>query len=679
MAKLSSILRAARLIDYDGRTVSAMLDLLKFRPNLLGKQSLNTLDDVRSGIDIGNTLPDGSRIKFSFSGSTNRLTAGLDDALRWFAAKGFYAPKGSKLTLGSTNLHNRETTYAWGVAGGQGKPVIALDYAGKFITHKMQVRGTGEFLSSVTVAGDFSVAGSFNIGSISPTLRGFAGGGIERSVEADWAWAIHGATKRPVIGVRDGDVHLSRAGSSAKISMLYADAANMARGRSATGTPHNIQILRLSTALYNLIIGYGQSLMSAQEGWPALPRTAEPNTFMMGQSIRPATATAAGYDTQGTAAFNPLISTVEAQVNSGRAPLDDATVAALPAGSSAEGEAIITGAVRHLARAWSDQAGAPTRNFVAVNTAVNGRTIEALSKGASPDLYSRSTGAVTKFKALADPLGSSAVAAVLWAQGEWNYVTTYGGTTDGPGYLALLNQLRADLNADIAAITGQTKPPAWLTYITSGSYVRDNVDLSISNAQVDWALSTPGVWCFGPAYPVTDKGGHLNPNGYRWMAAQAGKVLRKVMVERTGFEPLAPIKIEAIGKTIYVHFAPSSPLQFRSAYVQNVATDYAAKGFRVSDDAGTPNVASVEIIGGSIVAITLDRKPGANAFVWYASQATAGSGNLCDSDPTRSDDVFEYLAGTGMYAAENIAALVGKPYPLWNWCVPFKRAVGYSR
>lgn len=648
------------------------------------RQKVQKLVGYFGGIEINGALPDGTLVAFALTGSGSKAVAGLDKQRRLFSDGGFFAPSGSKVTLGGAYLHGRRTDYAWAIAGGSQKPMVAVDFNGNFIAHSVQflgradIAGAAAITGNVTIGGSLQVAGALNIATIAPTYRNFVGGS-EKSAEADWSWAIIGSSGRVVVGVRDGDVHLARAGSSAKISMLYADAANMARGRAIAETPHNVPIVRLGTNVSHLIIGYGQSLMSAQEGWPAIPRTAEPNTFMMGQSIRPATAAAAGYATQGTAALNPLVSTVEAQVNSGRAPLDDASVAALTPGNGAEGEAIVTAAVRHLARAWADQAGAPVRNFVAVNTAVNGRTIEALSKGASPDLYSRNTGAVTQFKALADPLGTNDVAAILWAQGEWNYVTTYGGTTDGPTYLGLLNQLRTDLNTDIAATTGQTQPPAWLTYITSGTYVRDNVDLSISNAQLDWALATPGVFCFGPAYPVTDKGGHLNSNGYRWMAAQAGKVLRKVMVERTGFEPLAPTKIETIGKTIFVHFAPSSPLQFRSSYALNVATDYAAKGFRITDDAGAPNITNTEIVGGSIVALTLDRKPSTNPFVWYASQATFGNGNLCDSDPTRSDDVFEYLAGSGMYAAENIAALVGKPYPLWNWCVPFKRAVNYSR
>ena len=580
--------------------------------------------------DIIGTTPDGVSFKFAIRGANSKVVAGIDTSLRWIAAGGFYAPTGKSLTLGFTKITDADANYAWAIRGFSGKPLVGLGR-----------RDQTFYVQNLNVAGAMTVGGA----------------------------------------------------DLSSVALATADTANIARARGVSETPHNVRIVRIGDKANNLIVGLGQSLMTAQECWPYLPRTAESRTFMMGSSVRPSTFNQPGFTPQGSAVLNALVSTVEAQTNTSRTPLSDAAIAALSAGNGAEGESILTAAVRQLARGYADQRGDLTPAFVAANAAVSGRTIEALSKGASPDLYSRGTGALTALKGIVDPggtLNNYQVAAAIIAQGEWNYNSTYGGTQDYTTYLNLLKQLRTDYNADWAAVSGQTEPPAWLTYVTSGNFVIDSVNMAISNAQVDFALSTPGVWCFGPAYAVNDKGGHLQPNGSRWMGAMAGKVLRKVMVERLGFEPLTPVRITSSGQSIFVHFATTTPLQFQPCYVGSgtsvTSTTYSAYGFRVSDDAGALTITNVSIVGSTIVRIDVSRALSTNPFVWYASAATGGNGNLCNSDPTRSDDVFEFLTslpgnpgGSGMYASENIAALVNNPYPLWDWCVPFRRAVGYSR
>lgn len=580
------------------------------------------------------TTPDGYSFRYAMAGSNGKAVAGLDTSMRWVAAGGFYAPPGKGITLGNSVIADADNNYAWAVVGRTGKPLVGL---GRF----------------------------------------------------DQTWYVQNLNVAQLFTLNGVDV----AATISAASLASSDTANVARGRAVSETPHNRRVVRIGDKANNLIVGLGQSLMSGQEGWPYLPRTAEARTFMMGSSVRPSTFDQPGFTPQGSAVLTALASTVEAQTNTSRAPLSDSAIAALATGNGAEGETILTGAVRQLARGYADQRGDMTPAFIAANAAVAGRTIEALSKGASPNIYTRGTAALTALAGIVDPGGSLnnyQVAAAIIAQGEWNYNSAYGGTQDYATYLNLLRQLRNDYNTDWAAVSGQTVPPAWLTYVTSGAYVIDSVNMAISNAQVDFALTTPGVWCFGPAYPVNDKGGHLQPNGYRWMGAMAGKVLRKVLVERLGFEPLTPVRITSAGTNVYVHFATASPLQFQPCYVGSgtsiTPTTYSAYGFRVSDDAGSPTITNVSIVGSSIVQISLSRALSTNPFVWYASAATGGNGNLCNSDPTVSDDVFTFLTslpgnagGSGMYASENIAALVNNPYPLWDWCVPFRRPVGYSR
>jgi hypothetical protein len=51
----------------------------------------------------------------------------------------------------------------------------------------------------------------------------------------------------------------------------------------------------------------------------------------------------------------------------------------------------------------------------------------------------------------------------------------------------------------------------------------------------------PGWYLAAPAYPVTDKGGHFDPNGSRWLGLQMGKVFYETVVLRRRWKPLSPI------------------------------------------------------------------------------------------------------------------------------------------
>ncbi|MBL1963817.1 hypothetical protein ELE51_29100, partial [Klebsiella pneumoniae] len=96
--------------------------------------------------------------------------------------------------------------------------------------------------------------------------------------------------------------------------------------------------------------------------------------------------------------------------------------------------------------------------------------------------------------------------------------------TDRAEYRALLRKLIDDVITDTTAITGQTEPPLTVLYQTSGSWTRDSTNMSIGEAQLDICAADANVMMASPAYAVTDKGGHLDANGYRWLGMQFGKV-----------------------------------------------------------------------------------------------------------------------------------------------------------
>lgn len=440
---------------------------------------------------------------------------------------------------------------------------------------------------------------------------------------------------------------------------------------------------------YNVVITYGQSLSTANEGWPALSKIAQEvgNVLTFGQSVRGLDRLVANWRPVGGASLHDMIAVVQQRDTTDSLILTDAEVAALPAGAQNEGESFDVGATnfwRTLQNDFHGVATNPARKIVVLNCGVAGQTVEQLSKGASPELFSRVSIALNQLKNHINSVSPGAtlgVVCVNYAQGEYNYNGSAGGTQDKTTFLNLTKQLRLDINTVIAGITGQKLPPAFITYQTSGSWTVDSTNLAMGNAQVEMANTVPGVWLATPSYFVTDKGGHLDSNGYRWMGMQFGKVESRVIDRGIDWKPLQPLSAVYSGREIYINFhVPNPPLQFKETYDVNTAQLYANKGFRVTSGSTQLTVSAVDIVGVSTVRITLADNVPTGAQVWYASKTTFnGNGNLCDSDRTVAPYNYEYNAGTGQYASANIAALVNKPYPLNNFCVAFtKTATAYE-
>ncbi|MGJ5822125.1 hypothetical protein ACSBQS_05735 [Serratia sp. H402Y] len=461
-----------------------------------------------------------------------------------------------------------------------------------------------------------------------------------------------------------------------KFDLVAYDAQNKAYSQSVRDR-YNADIQRLVSALNHLVM-YSQSLGTQQEGWPALTRepTEDYDNLMLGDSVRPKSRTAAEFIPVGGAELKPLKAVV--QSGDGATVLNDAQVASLQPGAPNEGEG---GAalVNFLRKLWLQKnciERDPSRRFVMSSTGVNGRTIEELSKGASPELYQRPVQAVKQVKVIADQINVSyAIAAFIFIQGEWNYNGTRGGVQTKDEYKEKMTALFADMFSDMAnGIAGQKSPPAIFMYQTGATYTVDKYELGIGMAQWEFCKENANAYLVTPAYPFPDKGGHLTSNGYRWMDMQFAKVMHRVLNEGQGWEPLGPIRTVRIGREIFVlYHVPSPPLQFRPAYVGRTPTMYADKGFRVTDITGTTMpIESVEIVADTIIKITLASEPVGDAKLWYGDKTLHnGNGNVFDSDTFASLANYEYQAGSGQYADENIADLVGKPYPLNNASVQF--------
>lgn len=433
---------------------------------------------------------------------------------------------------------------------------------------------------------------------------------------------------------------------------------------------------------YNILITDGQSLSNGTEGWAALSKDirATLNINMLGDSVRP--------KNENGSIFTPLngaeIRSARAVVQDLIAPPDggnlmtDEAVAALPRGANNFGETVDIGAMWMWREMQLQFRGVVTdeRKIVAVNCGVGGQIIEHLSKGHSWGFYNRIISAVTQIKAIADAEGKTCgVVGFLYLGNEYNYDSTKGGATDRAEYRALLRKLIDDVITDTTAITRQTEPPLTVLYQTSGSWTRDSTNMSIGEAQLDICAADANVMMASPAYAVTDKGGHLDANGYRWLGMQFGKVLHRAIDRRQNWRPLQPLSVTLSGTFLRADFLVwSPPLQFRSCYVGSSPTTYAAKGFRVTDDAGDVPVTRVDIVADTVVDITLGRETTGDVYLWYASQTGSnGNGNLFDSDTTVAVANYEFHEGTGQYPESNIPELVNRPYPLNNPCVAFRR------
>lgn len=435
---------------------------------------------------------------------------------------------------------------------------------------------------------------------------------------------------------------------------------------------------------YNVFITYGQSLGRGNETWPSLSTANKYGNLSLG------TTTIAGSDNgnatdwvpRGNNEFNPLIAQT---VKGGELKIyTQQESKSFPTVEQATGESPDVGMVNHakflhnFAKMQNDE----EHKFVAINACIGGKTIEQLSKDNTQDSYVRYNRIVDSLqRAKTAAQGKSiSVPVVVWVQGEYNYAN-YGGVTSRAPYLQKLRKLHSDMMADIKQVTGQANDPLFITYQTSGQFTRDAdaggvQDMHIGMAQLDFVDSTPKTILATPAYPFTDKGGHLSNNGSRWMGMQIAKIWHKVVERGEDWQPVRPIRIIANKNEIFIFYhVPEPPLVFAPVYVRSTPTMAKDYGFRVTDNADNVAITGVELISDVCVKITTATALSPNTMLWYASAATSGHGNVRDSDPSLGSDNYQYIEG--MASEQNISELVDKPYPLQNWSVAFYLPVGY--
>ncbi len=418
----------------------------------------------------------------------------------------------------------------------------------------------------------------------------------------------------------------------------------------------------------NHVISYGQSLAVGYEGWPALSQTQPFDSLMLGGSVRPLRDKAAVWQPVGPPVFRPLIATV--QDGHTGALLTGAQVAALPEHAGHPGETVLEGALNFWRGKQLAAGGQPgAQRLLGSSCGVGQRSLEGLSKGANPDLFQRLRDCVRLARGAAEADGLSyGITALLFLQGENNNRGTLGAASGTAEYKALLRQFYRDALTDLAA--AQHSVPGLFMYQTGGEYATDTQ--TVPQAQLECALEDPGVFMVAPSYPVTEKFGHLDPNGYRWLGAQFGKVLHRVLTLHQHWQPLHPVRAEVSGKTLDLDFhVPLPPLQWGRPFIAQRIVEPKDRGFTVLDGNGRVGIVAVQFTSPFSVQLTLARRTQGSVTARYADKWHGGRGALHDSDDEIARDCYVYDPHTGHRPGANHPALIGRPYPLQNWCVAF--------
>lgn len=174
-----------------------------------------------------------------------------------------------------------------------------------------------------------------------------------------------------------------------------------------------------------------------------------------------------------------------------------------------------------------------------------------------------------------------------------------------------------------------------------------------------------------PVYPLPHTpSGHLDANGYRWLGAQFGKVMHRVLTTGQIFLPTHPVIATCQNTILAVTFAvPVPPLAWGNPFPSHPTDNVLNRGFVVQDEGGSVSIVSVEIQDDDTVHIELARPPQGQATLASASAATGGRGCLHDSDNAQSAARYHITPRlTGGFQTP-APTLEDGPYPLMNWCV----------
>ncbi|MCD7972385.1 MAG: T9SS type A sorting domain-containing protein [Candidatus Azobacteroides sp.] len=441
---------------------------------------------------------------------------------------------------------------------------------------------------------------------------------------------------------------------------------------SSSGEDRTADYLSQHEKIWHLIM-YGQSLSEGSQSYPALSTESLPRNYVIGEQVW------IGRGNYNLDRLTPL----KAQPS-----LEDRYMNFEKNRQSiAKCENALIGATNHIRQVLGNE----TTGIIATSSGKDGKTVEELSKESQHAEYVYGD-FLLSLQAIKEIMNRNEVSlfcpAIFWMQGESNYDPLPGltpgsiYTNEKETYQNLLLALKNNMQADIRNTYQQVADPLFITYQTGGNYIR-NEQQTISMAQLEASNRYDDIICAGPVYPVPDRNGHLDPNGYRWYGEMLGKVFYKKVVLQEDFKPLQPRKIvKESAQTLSVEFlVPEPPLVFDTEIIHMIP-DY---GFSIKDNAGKKSIISLEIEGNK-VRITCDAPFTGEITLSYAGEEFQGHGSLRDSDPytgyyayenlDRKDEQGQFIftredSESTLTPAHDPSSLYGKRYPLYNFCVNF--------
>ena len=422
---------------------------------------------------------------------------------------------------------------------------------------------------------------------------------------------------------------------------------------------------------------YGQSLSCGEQSYPPLSVENVKNNFMIGSQIW----YNYGHKVADMTKFSPLVANIPA--SKANATLN----------YNSMGDCPLVGAVNHIQ--LKTKGTEYETEILATSCGTGAKAIEQLSKNLpSATLYKdHFEGTLNTALSIAERSKIELnCPAIVWMQGEANSVSNDNGYTNSKDeYKALMVRLKNDMQNDIMNKYNQTKKPVFITYQTSGLFLKEIYDIPIAMAQLEASNEYEDIICAGPVYPGTlpTSGAHLNSNGYRWYGEMLGKVYYKTQILKEDFKPLQPVGFLGTGKTdeIKIQFhVPHLPLVL-DEYLIAKKTGY---GFEVKLNSTKVSINNVTVEGDCVI-LKLSKSISSTDVVEISyAGVDIQAGNLRDSDPYAAFYKYEDLdkkdeLGKFVYPRledktlrprqepkdVNGNVIYDKPYPLYNFCVAF--------
>ncbi len=435
-----------------------------------------------------------------------------------------------------------------------------------------------------------------------------------------------------------------------------------------------LMIINFSVAQnHQHLIIYGQSLSTGHQSWPSLSVDNVNGNSMIGEQVW------SNFGNSITNTLFPLVANVAK--TTGQLPKNRA--------SNIYAECPLIAATNHIQLKTDG-----IYKFVATSCGTGGLTIEQLSKEYyNPVFYLNFTNALSHMSSATKDVECPAL---FLMQGEYNYAPTSSSsgleqgsipTTIKKEYKSLMIQLKNNMQSDVVNKYQQTYKPLFITYQAGVQYTRGK-KLEIGMAQLEASNENDDIICAGPVYPMTDRGGHLDSNGYRWFGEILGKVYYRTKVLGQRFKPLQPLKISRTDnpRILKIQFlVPKLPLVFDELTTNKVAN----YGFEIYDNNVKRTIDNIVIQDDCVYISTTSDMIG-NLEVVYAGPNNQGHGNLRDSDDEQAfynyidldkknmDGSYYYerdVAETTLrpsYEPKDVNGVIyDKPYPLYNFSVAF--------